>query len=698
MAARGGPAAALLAGGVSVAMLMASPGHLRAAGADERVVLPGVTLTVAVVDIDGDGIRDIVRVAADGEAGPAFLEAWRHDGEDWQPGARLPLDREAGDRVRTGMLATDPVAFLRARRGDGDRLLLLSGSAHRTNAGVERLEIAEVGLEGEWPVRRILPGDDGPAQRVDAADLDADGVDELVVTEPEPIRTLRVLRWDGDRFAGERITVGDSPFLSQPIFGDSDGVPGDDVVFGVDHGDELYRVSASPWPPRVERGSVQTARGPTSAWPLAASEGRVYSFGESPDGPTLARLDWPRGGDVTVAASVLSTRFPPRPFVHEGRALFVDNPGLIPFSPMLGTAVVRDGSLKPLAEVTPSPVIDRIEGWAEAIARIASGHPPFPYIGPLPGGVDGAPAFITAGNLVVLGDDGVEVRPTSAFYGVAPLGLAGPGEEWLVLGTQAPLAERTAQLIGFRIANATVSVVPAEVPLAPEEHGGILAVELREATWVDEGGGRWVASGDGGFDVIVRGTPGARVGAAVGPLVLATTQVGQDGSATLRIDPRPRRDDTVRYSATIALLEPTGHLYAARWRGVVLREPPRLEATAETRPFAAVADVSGATDRAVGVTVDGDPVSVRRDGRFDVVVDASLLPREIVVRAVDRIGQETIRRIQVVGFVDYRGWPWLAIVAVTTALFGAGMYLRAPRGRPLATVGRGDGTIEEIDG
>ena len=54
--------------------------------------------------------------------------------------------------------------------------------------------------------------------------------------------------------------------------------------------------------------------------------------------------------------------------------------------------------------------------------------------------------------------------------------------------------------------------------------------------------------------------------------------------------------------------------------------------------------------------------------------------------------------VQVIGFVDYRGLPWLPIIGLLTVVVGVYVFLRVPRRRAGPTPAwSGDGTLEEIE-
>ena len=99
------------------------------------------------------------------------------------------------------------------------------------------------------------------------------------------------------------------------------------------------------------------------------------------------------------------------------------------------------------------------------------------------------------------------------------------------------------------------------------------------------------------------------------------------------------------------------------------------------------------------VTVDGSSVDVGRDGTFAVVLDAPIWGRDVRVRAVDPLGTDAVELVTVVGVIDLRGLPWLAIIGALTVALGALLFARIPSRPHLATVGddRSDGVVEEVE-
>lgn len=680
---------------------LAAPAPLSASG-DATQILPGHTSLAHAFDVDGDGEREVVRIWSSEPWGVLELEVWSFEDGAWRPTATVPLSGLGAGRDVT---PDTPIALLEWRDAGRSHQLLVVGERLRTSGGADRFDLMQVvPRDHDFTLEPMAADGDGPAERVQAADLDADGTDELIVTEPaeprpEVSRRVRLLRWDGERFRSESLTVVEDTVVGEPIIGDTDGRPGADILLASHERAELVRVAASG-ATTVERAEL-VLEGHTilGAWPAAVAGGTIYLYIESSGTPSLVGVDWPAGGAPAVTYRSEQGLFGPRQPIWVGeQLLFLDDPTWT--SPIdIGqdaSLLGADGAL--LGELPTSAALERSRRWLEAAGVSGGFLGPYPYTGDVPGGVGGRAALLVGGHLLIVGDGGrVETRPTSSFVGTAPLGLVGPDDGWMAVTTTLPFVMAPGYLHPAFPVEDAVRIAPAAVVLQPETDDGNLTVSFDGARPVDDSDGGWLASADGGFTVVVEGPVGSRVAAVVGSRVAASETIPDGGRIELRLDPRPRRDDTVEYSAGVVRLSPTGHVHATEWRGRVLREAPALEATAETRAGAFEAVLHGRADPYATVIVDGAAVEVGADGAFSVSVEAGLAPRDVVVRAVDPAGNETRANLQVIGFVDYRGWPWVPIVGIATVLLGAGMYVRAGRRRPVLAIGHGDGTIEEIE-
>lgn len=698
------PTAILLLGALSMLAVAARPPELRAAG-DGPVVVSGATLSARTFDLTGDGVREVVRLANEGSPGTVFLEALAHDAGGWQSIGRLDLDLPDLDGGRRPMRGTDPVSLLTWRVPDrvtDASLLLLGGTQRRPQGGVDRLELSTISMEGGELRATRIPDGEGPAERVDVADLDGDGTDELIVTEPvvEDVRHVRILRRSANGVDVERISMPGDPRNPEPTIGDSDGLPGDEVIFTIDDGRELVRLVAGPGGTEVEVASLERIRASAVhvvAWPMAAAKGRIYLSVHSRNlEPRLARLEWPRGGTAELSESLGPLPWGFLRTITAGSSLYLIHDrtwGL--FGRGMTESAVLDAELQVVAEVVASSPVQQADGWLTDAPQLAHG---VPFSGVIPGGYRGGlPAVISGGNLVTFEPGGVVVRPTSSFIGVAPVGLAGPDLGWLVLTRGLPPPDSEAHFFNPAPVEDGLLLVPAATAFEPESNGGRLSVEYRGAVPDHEPGGP-VASPDGGFEILVRGAPHSRVAVVVSGLLIADETIGDDGVAVLELDPRPRRDDTVEYSATAVMLGIDGRAHSMSWRGVVIREPPELEASAATRDFAAEAIIEGRSTPHATVTVDGAAVALDGDGQFRTTVPAGPVPRDIVIRATDPVGNEATQRLEVVGFIDHRGLPWLPIAGGMTVAVGIAMFLRVPRRSPLQLAPDGEGRLEDVDG
>ena len=147
----------------------------------------------------------------------------------------------------------------------------------------------------------------------------------------------------------------------------------------------------------------------------------------------------------------------------------------------------------------------------------------------------------------------------------------------------------------------------------------------------------------------------------------------------------------------IIVIGPDGRALSEHWEGTFVREAPELVADAQTEAFGSTATISGRASSGAEVIVDGLTAEFDDRGAFRVEVDAPIWPRDVVVIARDVLGNETSARLQVVGFLDYRGLPWVAIPALATIAAGAFLFVRTPGRRAQPTAAWGDAALEEID-
>jgi hypothetical protein len=207
-----------------------------------------------------------------------------------------------------------------------------------------------------------------------------------------------------------------------------------------------------------------------------------------------------------------------------------------------------------------------------------------------------------------------------------------------------------------------------------------------------------LATGGDGFTVTVGGEPGTLVVTSVETRVGATEIV--EGPVSVPIDPRGREDDeNDRIEATIVIIEPTGVTTSTTWQVDVYRQPPEVRAFTESELFSLQSTIRGRVSDGISVTVDGRPVELNANGAFRIDVDAPIWPRDVLVVGRDPLGNESVQRVEVIGFVDYRGLPWIPIVGTMTVMAGLVLFVRTPRlRRDERLLPDGDGRLEEIDG
>ena len=197
-------------------------------------------------DVDGDGIRELVRVVA-WDTNPTQLAveviSVAGDGSVGSHG-QVPLRRESvpDDSEVVSGPPPDEENMLPLAPGEPVRLIAWQQSGREqvlvATLGAARLAVPccltlwSVGFDaGGATSLQLLGLTSTNADALITADLDADGTDELLLTEPDGsahpgAELVRVLRYDGSRF----VRVGDGlpapPGTRFVNVGDTDGVPG----------------------------------------------------------------------------------------------------------------------------------------------------------------------------------------------------------------------------------------------------------------------------------------------------------------------------------------------------------------------------------------------------------------------------------------------------------------------------------------
>jgi hypothetical protein len=320
--------------------------------------------------------------------------------------------------------------------------------------------------------------------------------------------------------------------------------------------------------------------------------------------------------------------------------------------------------------------------------------------------VDGEPAVIHAGRLfpspIPDAVGGTSVVATLA--GAQPVGVVrDAGRAAVVLdhggvGTSPVRPEGGVLVVPARSDAAWTSIAPIELMAEQEADDGAFEPPLRDARVLDGHDG--IAVGRSGFVAQVSAPPGSRIviGDFDPSVVAGSIVVPASGSVNAPFVPPMVLTANPRYRATLLVLTPAGHAYAAEWDVRVLTEPPEVEVTTTT-PFASgVVAIDGTTEPYATVRVGGRPVEVAPDGSFTASVGAPPWPSEVTIEVSDELGNIGESTVSVVGLFDYRGLPWALLTAILVGVVAVAFFLRVPHSVALARPAGDDAALEELDG
>ena len=715
--ARGRAIGALTLGG---AMLVAVPATPAAASEEPAapVQLAEAALASVTADLDGDGEREIVLLVTDDLGSTVILEVWAFGGDAWALEGRANLLRHAvaGSELVAVDPTTDGIGLLVLDDGPAERVVVATVGDAEASSGC-CLTLADAVISPGGVSVRTSAAHLGPATNLAVTDTDGDGRDELLATtgngwtsELEQDVTYRLLRPDGD--AGWSAHPVALPDATQPVFHlltmDSDGVPGDDLIVQSEDGGTVHRFVADGSGGLVRDASAAVGgASPINAWVDTAADGRVVLQ----DGRRAFIAEWPRGGELTVIGELGVDEDGWAQVIGAGpNARIAWHPLHDASSPYPDTMRIFDLDLELIETVTTTPTVERLAEIVRFDGSVSFedlGHA-MPWGGRVPGGtLSGADLFIVSGNLVTLDPDGdVRVESIGATAGLSLLGLAGPDDGWVLVTSPFGYMPRdAAYLHPGPLGPLPVSVMPLDAVLAPDPADG-LTLALGGAVEIEpdaDGGRRVVAAGP--FSATIS-APGSTVLGLRDGTVIFRGEAASNAPAVVEVAPRRSEGEgDVELTLGVVVVLPTGQVLIDEWEATILREPPELSADAAEVPLLGTrAAISGTASTASTVTVDGRPVELDADGSFSASVDAPPWPRRIVVTATDPVGREATTELEVVGVVDYRGWPWPVIVGVVTVIGGGAMYLRAPRWvatrarqEPVRTADD-DARLEELDG
>lgn len=695
--------AALLALAIGLSPFSVRPVDAVDAVPDEpgAIVLPDAPILQAVAaDLDADGSRELVRLVR-GEADAALAEVWGLGTDGWALVAE-PLQvlqpARSGPRVDP-VYAGVPLRMLVHRVAGIERVVVASQPRFdEIDSGpacclVLHALVLEAGELRRVPVAQ--PTD--PVDGIRAIDLDGDGTDELLTNlSLQPLGGIsfpteaRVYRWTDDGFAPPTVSElpvgsGDTPFL----LGDSDGRPGEEAaIISTLGAPGLYRIALGADDElTVDEFSVVVtgARGV----PMADGRGIAVVTGDE-----VALHRWPAFGppgpvevSVTVPGAeligVVDISRQARLLVHQRSSSTLHVLGLPNLTPPQGGTVTR------------SPA-----------AGTLSGLPVAPYVGPVPGGgPDGAEAVIFAGRF--LPSPGVDTplplmgaAVSATLVGAEPVGLVA-GRDWMAI-LHSPHGTPSVAATGGRFespiprADAWLSIAPLATVLTPERDDGVIDLEVSGALPI--GARDTLATGPLGFEADVTAPAGSRVlGTDLDSSVVnAPVTVPADGRLSVPVIPPVVDTPNPRYRTALIVVTPAGHGYVATWDVQVLTEPPPLDVALMTPIGSSEVIVTGATAPHASVLVDGRAAPLTEAGDFSARVSLPPWPTEVEVVAMDFVGNTTRAVVSGVGIFDYRGLPWIPIVALLVAVAGVVLYLRVPRPAE-APPADGDATLEELE-
>jgi hypothetical protein len=544
--------------------------------------------------------------------------------------------------------------------------------------------------------------DDYAAENLVAVDLEGDGLDELVavhyVSDQDGTFESQhyLLRQTPSGWTRAPLPIEQDGGAYMAAVGETDGVPGADLVFIDGESSGVTRVYVEDGELRAEHAPEGVLVDREGGWIAAAIDGLMVLS----EGRGLGTARWPRGGTPELLASVDSGPYPSIFALGEGRTARIvqltDNE--FDRSAPLGLRIY-DLGLRLLETHDSDPMVERLwdlnRSGTNSLGEV--GYRLWPSFGPIPGGVGGQPAMLGAGALVSLDATGeVEVTRAQPLLGTGPVGMAGNESDWLVGGSAWFGLPTSANLYGGFTTESVVAVVPLETLLAPDSEN--VDPQLVGATRTASAAGEVLATTGDGFEVVVDGDPGTLVITLVGRRTGVAEVV--DGPITVPVDPGgDDDDDNERIEATLITITPAGVATATTWDIDVYRQPPEVTAFTESEPFSLRSTIRGRVSDGVSVTVDGRPVELNANGAFGVEVDAPIWPRQVPVVATDPLGRQALEQLEVIGFIDYRGLPWIPIIGVLTVVAGIVLFVRTPRLRPEERLQPdGDGRLEEIDG
>ncbi len=699
---------------VAALLLTALPSPVAAESAAS--VLTEDAHSALAADLDGDGAKEIVAIVGLNEPGSTLRVAvWGVRGGRWVSLGEEPVVRWVEDdaEARTARLGEDTAALLLLKNGDRVRVVVAVGTPYTdTNPGACCLSFADVRMQGQANLDLELVHEElGSVESMAVLDMEGDGRDEVLVTSygsslteaSRPQYTL-LRSPSGDGFVAEPVPIPNDQQVWFSSAGESDGAPGDDLLFVHEGLRRLVRVTSRDGALVAEQApAIDILQPPGNSWIVGAADGLLVI--SSDRGIGTAR--WPRDGTLGDVTEQERDAWPTLYLLGTGEdARIVEVTGTDDAAASaLGIRVFNLALDLELDIAAPQEMNDLWRASQNASTSAAVLPNFYPQMGPIPGGLpDGRAAFLGLGRLLEIQPGGDHVaREAASLAGGEVVGLAGPHSGWLAFGsgwfrgggTWAWMGDPGFGEEGFPD-DARVTVAPLEAVL---ESGADAdpPVELAGATALDLRDGPMLFAGEDGFRATVSGEPGTLVVTSVGPQTQAD-EIG-NGPLSITLDPGSTRVADRDHDVSMIVVSPGGFARTFGWDLTVLSEPPGVTAATSFDLFDGRASVVGSVGVGTTVTVDGHSVYVTEAGNFGTVVEASIWPHDVAVVARDPLGNEQVRQLEVVGFVDVRALPWIPIIAALTIGAGVLLFLRTPVVRRAEAVALdGDGRLEEIDG
>ena len=690
-----------------VIALGSAAGAEHVAAAEELVTqrLPGRTIAGLVVDLDDDGSSELARLVDRGD-GPALLEVWRLAGATWELHGS-----EVAPVVASGAEVADPAAAasLLSVEIDGRATLVLhtavvdlaSPTAESCCVVLHDVRLDDEGLRLDPFVASPLAAD-----TILAADMDDDGTDEIVMvrtrypsfeTPDDPaVTTITVQRRIGDAWVVAFEQTRSDLHGTNVTAAETDGLPGMDLI--VMPGDALTIGRITLHGGAFHEEGTGLPRGdPDGAW-IAGFTDRMILVSEFAG---FSALRWDADGAPELVERISGEEWPQLATFGEGADTMVVIAGSDPFGGPRDLAI-RNGSLDELGLVETSPLAAALNDLLQEVSQ-SNGYTAersiWPFVGSIPGGwTDGRAAYAAAGTLIRPdGDNGFTADPMATLVGV-PLGFLGPDREWMAV-CDGCYGEPKLSFpnVGDPWGAASLAIVPTSIISAPDATDAP-AVTYEGAIPVGESADPMsteVRARADGSTIVIHVPAGTAAVSFDGRTLVDHGEV--ESEVRVEVEPRSGRSD--EFEQAVVLIGQDMRPTLLRWHGTYLPERPDLSARVDVEALSLSATISGHASPGSTVTVDGMPVAVSDDGAFSTRVDAPPWPRSVAVAANDGFGGERITQVAVIGLIDYRTWPWVAIVGALVGVGAIRLFLRTPsrHERPVA-VGPDEGVLEELDG